>query len=221
MLHEFISRNRDELIELCRSKVAARHVHPASPIELEHGVPLFLDQLVKTLKYEQESSARGVRRVSGKFGARQPERSEMSETAQRHGRELLQQGYSLQQVVYNYGDVCQAISQLAFEDNAAIEVSEFQTLNRCLDNAIAGAVTEFSGLREMQISAGRLDPMIERRRAQAEELMSLLKAADFAVTAIKSGAIGISGATGAVLDRCLIDLRNLVARSFSDVLPRD
>lgn len=218
MLHEFISRNRQELIELCRAKVASRLVHAATPVELEHGVPLFLDQLVKTLQFEEAESAAGVRRISGRFGATQPDRSEMAAAARMHGRDLLKFGFSLQQVVYDYGDICQAISELAFEDNAAIKVSEFQTLNRCLDNAIAGAVTEFSGLRESQISSGKIDPNAERRRVHADELMSLISAADLAVIAIKSGKIGISGATGAVLDRCLIDLRVLVQRSFQDVI---
>jgi signal transduction histidine kinase len=38
-----------------------------------------------------------------------------------------------------------------------------------------------------------------------------------AVGAIRTGQVGLSGPTGAVLDRCLIGLRNLVDRSLADV----
>jgi hypothetical protein len=42
------------------------------------------------------------------------------------------------------GDVCQAVTQRADETGASIKINEFRTLNRCLDNAIAGAVTEYA-----------------------------------------------------------------------------
>jgi hypothetical protein len=47
------------------------------------------------------------------------------------------------QVVHDYGDVCQAITELAGEMDAPISTEDFRTLNRCLDDAIAGAVTEY------------------------------------------------------------------------------
>ena len=49
----------------------------------------------------------------------------------------------MDQVVHDYGDLCQAVTELAFERNAGIAVGEFHTLNRLLDNAIAAAVTEY------------------------------------------------------------------------------
>ena len=42
----------------------------------------------------------------------------------------------------DYGDVCQSITDLALQLNAPINVEDFRTLNRCLDDAIASAVTE-------------------------------------------------------------------------------
>ena len=49
----------------------------------------------------------------------------------------------MSQVVHDYGDVCQAITELAVEMNAPISTDDFRMLNRCLDDAIAGAVTEY------------------------------------------------------------------------------
>src|SRR5688572_28996170 len=52
MLHEFLTANRDELINRCRLKVVLRE-GPLGHPKLEHGVPRFLDQLVKTLRVER------------------------------------------------------------------------------------------------------------------------------------------------------------------------
>src|SRR5687767_12236902 len=53
MLHEFLSANRAELIRRCRSKVGGRSSPPVTPLELEHGVPRFLEQLVDALRHEE------------------------------------------------------------------------------------------------------------------------------------------------------------------------
>ena len=71
-------------------------------------------------------------------------------TATKHGRDLLDQGYSVSQVVHDYGDVCQAVTELAVERRAAISPADFRTLNRCLDDAIAGAVTEYGRGQDQQ-----------------------------------------------------------------------
>jgi hypothetical protein len=144
MLHNFLSANRSELIELCRSKVSLRLAPKPSIAELEYGIPLFLDQLIKTLRVEQTSEPMRSRKVSGPSGGDGPVLSEIGESATLHGRELLQHGFSVDQVVHDYGDLCQAITELGFESEAVVDVEEFQTLKRCLDNAIADAVTEFS-----------------------------------------------------------------------------
>ena len=154
MLHTFLTANRVLLIDRCRSKVAQRPAPKATVTELEHGIPLFLDQLIKTLKVEQTSEPMRSRKVSGPSGGGKPILSEIGETAARHGRELLRSGFTVDQVVHDYGDLCQAITALAIELEAPIAVDEFQTLNRCLDNAIADAVTEFGYQRDLQVRSG-------------------------------------------------------------------
>ena len=47
MLYEFIQIHREEIIKRCRAKVATRSVPPPTSVEIDHGVPLFLDQLVE------------------------------------------------------------------------------------------------------------------------------------------------------------------------------
>jgi len=120
-------------------------------------------------------------------------------------------------VVHDYGDLCQAITDLAFEQHAPFAVDEFRTLNRCLDNAIADSVTEFSYQRDLLLADTGAQALNERLGFLAHELRNLIQNATLAVTAIKAGNVGLAGATGAVLDRSLIGLRNLVDRSLADV----
>ena len=120
-----ITLHREEIIRRCREKVAARSVPPPTASEIEHGVPLFLDQLGDALRL-------------GESGG-----TEISSTAVQHGHDLLRQGFTVSQVVHDYGDVCQAITELAVETDAPISADDFRVLNGCLDHAIAGAVTQF------------------------------------------------------------------------------
>jgi signal transduction histidine kinase len=216
MMHEFLTANRADLIERCRAKVAHRPAPAPTPEELEFGIPLFLDQLIKTLKVEQTRDAMSSRKVSGDSGGNHG-LSEIGEAAARHGRELYQHGFSVEQVVHDYGDLCQAITDLAFERHASIEIDEFRTLNRCLDNAIAVAVTEFSYQRDSIAADKQAHELNERLGFFAHELRNLINTATLALTAIKVGNVGLGGATGAVLDRSLVGLRNLIDKSLTEV----
>jgi signal transduction histidine kinase len=219
MLHEFLKIHQAELIDRCRGKVALRQAPTVTQIELEHGIPLFLAQLIKTLQVEQSSHPMQSRKVSGPAGGGVA-LSEISATAAQHGRELLRQGFTVDQVIHDYGDLCQAITDLAHERGAHFEVDEFRTLNRCLDNGIADAVTEFSYLRDSQIADREAHALTERLGALAHELRNHIHTAILAVTAVKTGSVGLAGATGAILDRSLIGMRNLIDRSLADVRVR-
>jgi hypothetical protein len=131
MLHDFITRYRNELIERTRAKVALRTAPRATTHEL-NGIPLFLTQLAAILEKESaQDSGDG---------------SEMGLSATQHGGDLLKEGFSIAQVVHNYGDLCQAVTELALELRLPLGIEDFHTLNRCLDNAIANAVTEYARL---------------------------------------------------------------------------
>jgi hypothetical protein len=137
MLRDFLSENREELIERCRFKVTMRRAPRATPRELSHGVPLFLDQLMEVFP-------RVVSAGDGKGPAAVELDQDIAKTAARHGTELLAHGFTIEQVVHDYGDLCQAITELAVERAAPITVHEFGSLNITLDNAIASAVASFS-----------------------------------------------------------------------------
>ncbi|HET9471149.1 MAG TPA: HAMP domain-containing sensor histidine kinase, partial [Usitatibacter sp.] len=156
------------------------------------------------------------RHVSGPEGGANPAMSELSEAATLHGRELWLNGFSVDQVVHDYGDLCQAITALAYERNVAIDIDEFRTLNRCLDNAMADAVTEFCYERDVT-SAKAESEMHQRRGVFVHELRDNLHAAQLAFQAIKSGGVAVNGATGAALERSHARLASLIERSILDV----
>ena len=178
---------------------------------------MFLDQLIKTLEVEQTSEPLRSRKVSGPAGGGGPWKSELGSAAALHGRDLMQQGFTVDQVVHDYGDLCQAITDLAFERQAPIEIDEFRTLNRCLDNGIAEAVTEYSYQRYSVVANDGVQALNERLGFLAHELRNLIHTCTLAFTAIKVGNVGVTGATGAVLERSLIGLRTLVDRTLADV----
>jgi diguanylate cyclase (GGDEF)-like protein len=130
--------------------VASRSSPKLARSELAHGIPIFLDQVAKTLAIEHRIPVVEGEIVPTRSGGLE---SGVGAIATLHGRDLFEQGFSVEQVIRDYGDVCQAVTSLAMEVGAPISANEFRTFNRCLDDAIAGAVCEYSQLKDMQLAA--------------------------------------------------------------------
>src|SRR5215213_7788419 len=174
MLHEFLKDHRGDLIERCRLKVAHRHSPSATGTELEHGIPLILNQLAEALAREEEFPMPAVQAIRGD-SPDTPAWRESSRTAGLHGGELFKLGYTVAQVVHDYGDLCQAITEAAIANQALITVDEFHTLNRLLDNSIANAVSAFGILQQSSSHDARNRPeMHQRVGTLAEEQRKLL-----------------------------------------------
>ena len=199
MLHKFIAENREEIIRRCRSKVETRSVPPSTSAEPESGVPAFLDQLIEALRYQPSPSTK------------------IDSSAARHGRALELQGFTVSQVVHDYGAVCQSITDLALERKVAIDVDDFRTLNRCLDEAIAGAVTEFARQHDRSMLDAESAHEDERIGFLTHEIRNLLNTAGAAFDILKTGNVGVGSSTGAVLKCSLSRLGHLVNRSFAEV----
>jgi signal transduction histidine kinase len=215
MMHLFLANNRDDLIERCKAKVAARPRRGATAMQLANGVPMFLDQLVRTLEAEEAGKREESVVISGPSGGDTLALSEIGTSAAAHGGQLVAMGYTVDEVVHDYGDLCQAITNLAFERDAPFTVDEFRTLNRCLDNAIADAVAAFSHCREEGLAREQLLEANERLGGLAHELRNALGTASMAFSALEYGNMTVGGATGEVLGRSLASLGSLVERSLS------
>ncbi|MBA3461974.1 MAG: HAMP domain-containing histidine kinase [Deltaproteobacteria bacterium] len=202
MLSELVAANRTELIQKCRARVSARMAPRPTAMELEHGIPLFLDQLATALRSKLASER------------------QVTVSATKHGGDLLRLGFTIGQVVHDYGDVCQSITELAIEQTEPISTQEFQALNLCLDDAIAGAVTEFARQREVDLVAQGKRHATEDLGHLAHELRNLIATSTLAFDALKGGNVGITGITGStgqVLGRSLMRIHDLVDRSLAAV----
>lgn len=215
MMHEFLTNNSDELVKRCRIKVAERPARGATPAQLANGVPSFLDQLIRTLRAEQANQPAKSLEISGS-SAGAASHSEMGKTAAHHGKDLLGLGFTVDQVVHDYGDLCQSITDLAYERDIPFQIDEFRTLNRCLDNAIAEAVTEFSYQREA-VEENRRQDAAHKHATFIHELRNYINTADLALNALKSGNLGTTGATGAVLGRSIASLKGLISKSVEEI----
>ena len=159
MLHEFITLTA-RIITRCRAKV--HEVDPPPANEINHGSPV-PDQWCLL----RSGEARGIDRSAG-----------------HHGHDLLLKGFTVSQVVHDYGDVCQTITELAVETNAPISTDDFRMLNQCLDEAIASAVTMYA--RESQQSrVDAADRGSERMGFLVHELRNLVNTAIVAFEVLK------------------------------------
>jgi hypothetical protein len=221
MMSGFLATHREELVRRCVQKVSERPARHATEVQVRNGIPLFLAQLQRTLEAEEQQQPLESLRISGPPGGDSLFVSEMGVSASAHGKELLALGFSVDQVVHDYGDLCQAITDLAFELDAPFAVHEFRTLNRCLDNGIASAVTAFSSHRDLSLASERQVEAGERREGLRQALRSSLATATYAVAALEIGNLPISGSTGAILKRSLAAMTKQVGGPTVDELGDD
>ncbi len=181
MLHDFLEEHRQDLIARTEAKAKARPGRKATQEDVRHGVPLFLTQLGAALRAQAATQTPVPNR-------------DISAGAVSHGQEMLRIGFTLSQVVHGYGDVCQAVTELAGDLDVPITVHEFHTLNRALDDAIADSVTEYARQRDSSLGF------------QQRELIC---AAILAWQMLTRGIVGTGGNTAALLTRSLESLRKL------------
>jgi signal transduction histidine kinase len=199
MLHELIASHHQEITRRCRTKVAARSIPSGERAHVDDELPAFLEQLQGALRARLIPSA------------------DIQRTALRQGRQLLRQGLTVSDVVRHYGDVCQAITELAVETHQTIGADDFRMLNLCLDDAIAGAVTEFGRQQNQSTLDGEKARGNQRAGFVAHEMRNLLNTAIMALEVLKTGDVAVGGSTGAVLERSLMGARNLTMRSLAEV----
>jgi len=169
---------------------------------------------VETLRREQLTAKRNL--PDGPKPAPTP--TEIGRAAAWHGADLLRRGYTVDQVVHDYGDVCQSVTDMVGEQNAAVSPDELRTLNRCLDDAIADAVTAYAHGHEISIS-DQAEKLHMDAGSLADEQQRLVNLAIQTYAAIKIGSVAMNGATGKVLENTLVELRDLIEQARPDNRP--
>jgi len=199
MLAEFIAAKREVIIERTRLRAAARGENERRQVEFANGIPMFLDQLGMALRLAESGAPVDALQIG--------------DSAARHGGDLLRIGLTIAEVVHVYGDVCQTVTSLAIEESVQLSGEEFQTLNLCLDDAIAQAVTAYARETERAVA---LDAN-ERLGTLAHEMRNTLTTALLTFDSVKAGRVAIGGSTGMVLERSLLGLVTLVDRALANL----
>lgn len=201
MLHEFLRAHRDHLVHDCEARAAARAA-PSGMGTLNQGIPVFLDQLIAALQHDHAGTPQDPLPGASNNRDYAPP-SDVRITAAFHGHEMLASGHSVDAVVHSYGDLCDAIGELAMRHGVRLDTQEFRTLNRCLDEAITHAVTEFSYQRDVLTASSMATREHERIDGLGDELRNLLGTATLAMSALKARDLPLGGATGTILERSL------------------
>jgi diguanylate cyclase (GGDEF)-like protein len=198
-LHTFLLANREDILARSRLKLSERQIPIPTEAELTNGLPRFLDQLIAVL--------------GAKNGEVASDPDGVAASATIHGGDLLRRGLTVGQVVQDYGSICQSVTEVAAERHTAITAEEFQTFNQCLDEAIAGAVTEYEHERDRAVSG----PETEQLGFLAHEMRNLLATSILTFEVLQRGSVGVNGNTGTLLGRSLRRMRVLVDRTLAQV----
>lgn len=201
-LHEFLDQHRSDILDLTHTKIAETSPR-GTDAELIDSLPEAFDDIVAVLRED-----RGLERETASTAP--------MKTATVHGRQRLRLGFTITELVHDYGALCSAITSLA-ERTEHITPREYQILNQALDTAIAEAVSEYAGQREMD-----RDRVVDRRSTEhlgfiAHELRNALAAAMLSFDVIKRGDVGLRGRTSEMLERSLKRAQGLVDRSLAEV----
>ncbi|NOU32263.1 MAG: hypothetical protein HOO96_30525 [Polyangiaceae bacterium] len=198
MLHELIAANQDLIAQRVCARVDARIAPLAVGSEIADGIPVLLAQLVEALR-EERSAHLVARQHIVACGAR-------------YGNALLLAGLPIAQVVLAYGDVCQTITQLATEAGLVIPADEFRIFNRCLDEAIDGAVTAYAHAREEHLAEHGTARLVGLGR----DVRSVVDEAVRSFESIQRGKIAARGSTATMHGRSLEGVLDLIERALTD-----
>lgn len=202
MLQQFIAGNREEIVARIHRRVDDRAPRSSLDTSQQYGVSLLMAQIIEAL-----TDARTPRLLT-------TAPSRISDAAAVQGHELHKSGWTVAQVVSAYGDVCQVVTELAGESAIDITPQEYQIFNHCLDEAVTGAVTAYAEQRERDL----VYLGTERIGVLAHEMRNQLNTMTLAFAIMREGKVGLSGSTGAMLERSIAGLCALVDRSVAEVL---
>jgi signal transduction histidine kinase len=225
-LLEFLKANEAAILASIEEKSSAlAGVRPA-PEPARHGLSIFFKQLLHVLERAPNNPSHpdvdedGMVKAANDsdepaiaVAAGRPYDVEVARSAGEYGSELQHLGYTLSHVVHAYGAICQSITDRAIADTVAITTQEFRELNRCLDTAIAGAVTMFHAER----AEGFTTRETQHLGFLAHELRNALAIVNTSLRLIRSGTVGFGGSIGQVLDRALKRQQELIDRSLAEV----
>ncbi|MEO8554868.1 MAG: sensor histidine kinase [Kofleriaceae bacterium] len=138
-LHELISLRRDEVLLRWRALAQGTVAPEAMPApELIDHLPEFLDEIIEALRADAGLSS-------------ETDTADRGKTAEGHGIQRLQLGFSLDSVVREYGLLRDSIFATAISSDAAPSYREIQVVFDCTIAGIAHAVSEYARQRDAEL----------------------------------------------------------------------
>jgi signal transduction histidine kinase len=196
MLHELLTRNRDEIVRRCAQRARIRHPE-ISTEELLSTIPAFLDELIKAER--REAGFLDESRLPGK-----------TEEARKLGEQRFRLGFRIRDLAADFGDISQVIGELAIETGSELDGQSYKLLNQCLDCGIAQSISEF-----FDLSHARDDRDVAQWLGYlTHELRNAAASATLAFGALREGEVGIHSKTARVLERSLALIGTLVAETL-------
>ena len=184
-----------------KAKVIARPIPAATQAEIV-GIPLFLDQLIEILK----SSGSLVAEAGTRAGA-------MAQGAATHGATLLERGFTVAQVVHDYGGCVRPSPSWPTRPRRRSPPTNFASS--------IGAWTTPSPRRSPSTRAKREHSITAEGREQlgelAHELRNAVGAAIVSFEVLRMGKVGLEGSTAGVLSRSLQRFATLIDCSLTEV----
>jgi hypothetical protein len=191
MLADFIAGNREEIVTRYRSKAVIASFPVPLDAEREYTVLVFVEEMLGAL------------------------RNSHYQTSVLHRDDHALEVRPIAPRVIQYREICLCIAELAMETNAPINVADFANLDRCLDDAVARAVTESISDRS-QRAEGAVEAGSEPLRVFQREARRLVNTAMLSFDVLRTGTVGLDGSTGRLFYRSLIELRSLADRIDCD-----
>jgi signal transduction histidine kinase len=199
MLHELLTRTRDEIVRRCAQRARIRHPEMSAE-ELLSTIPAFLDELIKAER--REAGFPDESRLPGK-----------TEEARTLGEHRFRLGFRIRDLAADFGDISQVIGDLAIETGVELDGPSYKLLNQCLDCGIAESISEFFDLSQAH---GDRD-MAQWLGYLTHELRNAAASAMLAFSALREGEVGIYSKTAQVLERSLALIGTLVAETLVTV----
>ena len=197
MLHDLLSRHRDDIVARCERYYRERNPERTRE-ELLDTLPAFIDKIIEV-----------ERRVAGLDG----HTAERPDDAGAHGERRFRSGFRIRDVVMDYGTISQVVGEIAEEHGLELDPPSYRMLNACLDAAIAQAITHFYDL-----SVERSEHEVAQWLGSlAHELRNAVSSALLAFDSIRTAQISFDGKSARVLERSLNRLEVLVSQTLAAV----
>jgi signal transduction histidine kinase len=197
MLKDFLIKHQKKIEKESRRLFLQHSVPKPTERELGYGIPIVIEQIIDSLPRDKAKR----------------QDSEIVKVAAEHGARLFGLGFTVSQVIYAYGAVCETIMNLVDTAGISVKAKDFEVLNAVLDIASAEAITEYEEQRNQKTSQQE----VEHLGILAHELRNALSSAIAAHEVISSGQVGSAGRTAEVLDHSLSRMRDLIDRELGEV----